>query len=133
MAALDPGTTLGHARVHEHRQGRGAVRRADLGDLPLAQARGLRIGGVKGDPRRGMAGLSLARLLIDTNPAKAARVLRSSLPDMPQALLEDSLARLVEAESRAGNAEAARRAAEDYEARFPNGLRAKDVQRWAER
>lgn len=85
-----------------------------------------------GDVRRGLAGLSLARLLIAAEPAKAAAILRSSLPDMPQALLEDASVRLVEAEGRAGHREAAARAAADYVRRFPAGRRADEVRRWSE-
>jgi transmembrane sensor len=85
-----------------------------------------------GDARRGLAALSLARLLIAGDPAKAAAILRSSLSDMPQALLEDASVRLVEAESRAGNHDAAARAAADYLRRFPAGRRADEVRRWSE-
>lgn len=85
-----------------------------------------------GDTRRGLAGLSLARLLMASDPVKAAQILRSSLPAMPQALLEDAAVRLVEAESRAGHPEAAARAAEDYRRRFPAGRRADEVRRWSE-
>jgi hypothetical protein len=84
-----------------------------------------------GDPRRGLAALSLARLQIAGQPAQAAQILRSSLSDMPQALLEDASVRLVEAESRAGNHDAARRAADDYSRRFPAGRRAEEVRRWS--
>jgi transmembrane sensor len=85
-----------------------------------------------GDARRGLAALSLARLLIGGQPAKAAQILRSSLSDMPQALLEDASVRLVEAESRAGDHDAALRAADDYSRRFPAGRRAEEVRRWSE-
>lgn len=84
-----------------------------------------------GDVRRGLAALSLARLLMGGQPAKAAQILRSSLSDMPQALLEDASVRLVEAESRSGNQAAAARAADDYSRRFPAGRRAEEVQRWS--
>lgn len=84
-----------------------------------------------GDARRGLAALSLARLLIGGQPAQAAQILRSSLSDMPQALLEDASVRLVEAESRSGNQAAAARAADDYSRRFPAGRRAEEVQRWS--
>jgi transmembrane sensor len=83
-----------------------------------------------GDTRRGLAALSLARLLIAGEPAKAAQILQSSLSDMPGALLEDASVRLVEAESRAGNHEAAAHAADDYLRRFPAGRRAEEVRRW---
>ena len=85
-----------------------------------------------GDARRGLAALSLARLLIAGDPAKAAAILRSSLSDMPQALLEDASVRLVEAESRAGNRDAAAKGAADYLRRFPAGRRADEVRRWSE-
>lgn len=84
-----------------------------------------------GDARRGLAALSLARLLMGGQPAKAAQILRSSLSDMPQALLEDASVRLVEAESRSGNSEGAARAADDYSRRFPAGRRAEEVRRWS--
>ena len=84
-----------------------------------------------GDARRGLAALSLARLLIGGQPAKAAQILRDSLSDMPQALLEDASVRLVEAESRSGNYEAAARAADEYSRRFPAGRRAEEVRRWS--
>jgi transmembrane sensor len=118
-----------------------AVDRA-LGAADLARRQGDLVGAVgsfelawqqaaPGDARRGLAALSLARLLMTGRPAQAARILRSSLSDMPQALLEDASVRLVEAESRAGNHEAAQRAAEDYSRRFPAGRRAEEVRRWS--
>jgi len=66
------------------------------------------------------------------DPARAAAILRSSLPDMPQALLEDASVRLVEAEKRAGHRDAAARAAADYLRRFPGGQRADEVRSWSE-
>lgn len=84
-----------------------------------------------GDSRRGLAALSLARLLGAGNPAKAARILRSSLSDMPSALREDAQARLVEAESRAGNRAGAQQAAEEYRRLFPAGQRLHEVERWS--
>lgn len=84
-----------------------------------------------GDSRRGMAGLSLSRLLMTTDPAKAATILRGSIADMPQPLMEDAMARLVEAEARAGNAAAANLAAAEYLRRFPQGRRASEVRRWS--
>jgi len=74
----------------------------------------------------------LARLLIAKNPAKAAQILRSSLSDMPSALREDAQARLVEAESRAGNRAGAQQAADEYRRRFPAGIRLHEVERWFE-
>ncbi|RYZ02539.1 MAG: hypothetical protein EOO73_31360 [Myxococcales bacterium] len=85
-----------------------------------------------GDSRRGLAALSLSRLLGAGNAAKSARVLRSSLTDMPPALREDAQARLVEAESRAGNVAGARQAAEEYRRLFPAGQRLREVERWSE-
>jgi transmembrane sensor len=85
-----------------------------------------------GDARRGLAALSLARLLGAGSPARTAQILRSSLQDMPPALREDAQARLVEAESRAGNQAGALRAAEEYRRRFPSGQRLHEVERWSE-
>lgn len=85
-----------------------------------------------GDVRRGLAALSLARLLVSGSPAKTAQILRSSLSDMPSALREDAQARLVEAESRTGNRAGAQQAAEEYRRRFPAGQRLNEVERWSE-
>ena len=85
-----------------------------------------------GDARRGLAALSLARLIMGGNPARAAEILQKSLTDVPSALQEDARARLVEAESRAGNRAAAREAAAEYQRRFPAGQRLRDVERWSE-
>ena len=85
------------------------------------------------DPRRGMAALSLARLLLATDPGKAATVLNHSFAAVPQALREDAWVRRVEAEGRAGNLVEAARLANEYQRRFPNGQRAEEVQRWLER
>jgi transmembrane sensor len=85
------------------------------------------------DPRRGMAALTLARLTVDAEPARAAGALDESMSDMPKSLAEDALARLVQAEGRAGRRENARKLAREYSERFPDGHRAEDVKRWAER
>jgi hypothetical protein len=70
--------------------------------------------------------------MVSGNPAKTATILRSSLADMPSALREDAQARLVEAESRAGNQAGARQAAEEYRRLFPSGQRRSEVERWSE-
>jgi transmembrane sensor len=83
------------------------------------------------DPRRGMAALSLARLIMPTDPDRASRLLEESMGDMPHGLAEDALARRVEAEARAGRTDRAAELAEQYLQRFPNGHRADDVRRWS--
>ena len=82
------------------------------------------------DPRRGIAALSVARLLLQTNPGKAAAVLSRSFAAVPRALQEDAWARRVEAEGRSGNLVEAARLANEYEQRFPNGQRSEEVRRW---
>jgi transmembrane sensor len=83
------------------------------------------------DKRRGLAALSLARLVLRSDPARAARVLRDAFAAMPVDLVEDALARRVEAEGRAGRREEAARLAAEYERRFPEGQRSSEVKRWS--
>ncbi len=82
------------------------------------------------DPRRGLAAMSLTRLTLRGDPAKAASALDESMPGMPSALAEDALARQVEAVGRSGRRDEAARLAHEYLARFPNGRREADVRRW---
>jgi len=83
-----------------------------------------------GDPRRALAALTLARLDGSRAPDRASRALDRALSDAPSGLQEDVLARLVEARARAGDREGARRAAAEYEQRFPAGARLAEVRRW---
>jgi transmembrane sensor len=83
------------------------------------------------DKRRGLAALSLARLILTTDPKRAASVLRASFGAIPAGLVEDALARRVEAEGRAGNFAEARRLATEYRQRFPDGQRSREVTRWS--
>lgn len=82
------------------------------------------------DPRRGLAAMSLTRLTLHGNPARAASALDESMPGMPSALAEDALARQVEAEGRSGRLDEAARLARIYLSRFPDGRREADVRRW---
>jgi transmembrane sensor len=84
--------------------------------------------------RRAIAAFTLGKLLLDSagRPADAAQAFRSCLRSSPPAAMaEDASARLVEAQARAGNGDAARRGAREYERRYPNGRRLADVRRWA--
>jgi transmembrane sensor len=81
-----------------------------------------------GDPRRGMAALSYARL--SANPARAAILLEASQTSMPPALAEAALAHLAEAHGRAGHAMAADAAARRYLATYPHHPRTEKVKRW---
>lgn len=83
------------------------------------------------DPRRGLAAMSVARMTMRSNPARAAAALRATLDGMPAALQENANARLVEAYAKSGQAKSAQSAAQRYLERFPNGRRAEDVRRWA--
>jgi transmembrane sensor len=85
--------------------------------------------------RAALAAFTLGKLLLDGagRPADAARAFsRAVTLGPPTAIAEDALARLMEAEDRAGNVEAARTAARSYRERFPNGRRAYAVGRWLE-
>ncbi len=76
------------------------------------------------DPQAPLAAFALGRLQLDTldAPAPGARALERALTlGLPQSLREDARARLVEAYARAGEAGAARAAAQAYLREFPNG------------
>jgi transmembrane sensor len=77
---------------------------------------------------------TLGRLYLEElgNPARAARAFdRSLLAGPPRGLEEDVRARLVEARAKMGDSAGARRSASEYRARFPEGRRAADVERWS--
>lgn len=80
-----------------------------------------------------LAAFTAGRVLLDSmgRPARAAREFhRAGRLDPPEPLAEDALAREVEAWSRAGDTERASEAARRYMARYPNGRRARAVQRY---
>jgi transmembrane sensor len=86
------------------------------------------------DPRAPLASFMLGRLELDAlgDASRAANAFRGAIVlGIPGTLLEDAYARLVEACARAGDRDAARRAAAEYSARFPGGSRASVVARWA--
>ncbi len=81
-----------------------------------------------------LAAFQLGTLRLEAlgQPREAAEAFRRVVRiGQPRALVEDALARQVQALARAGEWEAARQAAADYEARFPEGRRLADVHRWA--
>lgn len=85
------------------------------------------------DPRASLAAFTLGRLELDSlgKPERAARSFEAALDlGLSEPLIEDARARLVEARARAGDRPGARAAAAEYERRFPNGRRLKDVRRW---
>jgi transmembrane sensor len=85
--------------------------------------------------RAAVAAFTLGKLLLDGSgrPADAARAFsRAVTLGPPAAIAEDALARLVEAEGRAGHIERARAAAHQYAARYPNGPKLYAVNRWLE-
>jgi transmembrane sensor len=93
------------------------------------------VGEHAGHPEAAMVGFTLGRLQLDqlASPRDAARTLdRARRGAVPRYLLEDVLARLVEARARSGDAAGARAAAEEYARAFPGGRRAVDVRRWSE-
>lgn len=86
------------------------------------------------DPRAAMAAFTLGRVLIDElgRPREAAEAFaRVATLDRSQTFAEDALARQVEAWSRAGDAERARAAGEEYLRRFPDGRSTRRVRRWS--
>ncbi|HEX4337335.1 MAG TPA: FecR domain-containing protein [Polyangiaceae bacterium] len=85
------------------------------------------------EPGASVAEFSLARLYLDSlgNPALASNHLASAMMrGLPVALADDALARLVEANARAGNLNGARDAAARYRALYPNGRHTSDLDRW---
>jgi transmembrane sensor len=85
----------------------------------------------QGSPHAAIAALSLARLLMAQEPARAAAALASVAGTRtPEGLREDILARLVEAYARAGQRDLAREAAARYTRVFPNGGRQGEVRHW---
>jgi transmembrane sensor len=89
-----------------------------------------------GDPRSALAAFTLGKLQLDTlgQPAQAAASFQTALGlGLSTPLVEDALARIVEAHARSGNDVAARAAAAEYERRFPHGRRLEDARRWVNR
>jgi len=86
------------------------------------------------DPRASLAAFTMGRLQLDSlgQPDRAAKAFETSVRlGLTEPLLEDAMARLVEARSRAGDTEGARAAWTEYERRFPAGRRAREARRWA--
>jgi transmembrane sensor len=84
----------------------------------------------EGDPAAGVAAFTLGRLELDvlSRPARAASAFTRALAlPLPPRLREDAAARLVEAHVAAGDREAARAAAAEYLARYPEGRHAARV------
>lgn len=85
----------------------------------------------KRDERAPLAAFTRGRLLMKTSPRKAARAfaLASTLkPGSP--IVDNAMAREVEAWSRAGDEARARAAAERYLSKFPQGNRVQEVKRF---
>jgi transmembrane sensor len=85
------------------------------------------------DPRAALAAFTLGRVQLDAlgDAADAADAFaRAIVLGVPDGLLEDAYARLVEARARAGDRAGARRAAQSYHERFPNGTRGAAIDRW---
>jgi transmembrane sensor len=83
------------------------------------------------DPQAPLAAFALGRLELDAldEPRAAARALERSLAlGVPRSLLEDVRARLVEADTRSGDAAAARAAAEEYLRQFPTGRHRAEIE-----
>jgi transmembrane sensor len=82
------------------------------------------------DPRAPLAAFTLGRILLDDldRPGEAATSFATAIRLAPEgALVEDALARQVEALARAGNADSAHALAETYVQRFPRGRRLQAV------
>jgi transmembrane sensor len=85
------------------------------------------------DPRAALAAFTLGRLHLDSlgNPSAAARAFREALSlGVPQALVEDAYLRLMEADAKAGDREAAHRVWQEYVEKFPQSPRRAVADRW---
>jgi transmembrane sensor len=86
-----------------------------------------------GNSRAALAAFTLGRLLFDDRPREAAQAFGQCLAlSPPAALAEDALARLAEAEARGGRLAQARRAADEYQRRYPHGRWLAAVKQWAD-
>lgn len=82
-------------------------------------------------PHAALAALTLARLVMSDEPARAATALASvRVAEAPIGLREDLMARLVEARAREGRLDLAREAADRYTGAFPHGSRLDEVRQW---
>lgn len=123
-AAPDPGALLALADV------------ARLSGHPREAVEPLRRVARSGDGRAALAAFTLGRVELAElgDPGSAAGSFELALRlGLPAGLQEAAHARLVEAHARAGDAAKARRWAEEYGRRFPNGRHAASVQRWISR
>lgn len=87
-----------------------------------------------GDSRAPLAAFTLGRIQLDTlgQPAPAAIAFERAIRlGLPEGLTEDAYARLVEADAKAGQPEAARAARAEYERKYPHGGRSSTMRRWA--
>jgi transmembrane sensor len=84
------------------------------------------------DPRAPAAAFTLGRVLMETGaPRQAALAFaKAGTLDHQGTIVEDALAREVEAWSRAGDVARAHKRAEDYVARYPSGLRLASVRQY---
>ena len=86
------------------------------------------------EPRAALAAFTLGKLLFDASPARAAQAFAQCLAlAPPDALGEDALARLVEADARSGASARARAAADEYRRRYPDGRWLGAVEQWADK
>ncbi len=84
-------------------------------------------------PKASIAAFTLGRVLLDElgRPRQAAAAFETARTiGLPDTLGESSYSRLVEAHARAGDAAAARRWAEEYRGRHPNGRYAGAIAKW---
>jgi transmembrane sensor len=85
------------------------------------------------DPRAALASFMLGRVQLDMlgNAVGAADAFERAIAlGLSRGLLEDAYVRLVEARTRAGDAAGARKAAADYDTRFPGGEQSAAIARW---
>lgn len=90
--------------------------------------------GASGSAHAALAGWTLARMRLPTDPKRAALDIQRALQDhLPEGLQETVRAKLVEAHALAGANNAARAAARAYRAAYPEGRYLSDVARWTDK
>ena len=85
------------------------------------------------EPQAALAAFTLGKLLLDVagRPSEAALAFGRCLAmSPPSALAEDALFRLAEAQTKAGDPDAASRSAREYASRYPQGRHVRDIGRW---
>lgn len=87
------------------------------------------------DARASQMAFSLGRLYLEqlSHPARAAKIFEQLVANNPPAgLLDDTYLRWIESLVKAGDAEKAKRVAQEYMQKYPRGHRVQDIKQWVD-